>query len=99
MVADFPLIYLCPDSDIHWISKFMDKLSQEKKDFDSYVKRRETLENLGSALFSPSNGIDSFLEPFDSGVKQGKAVFRSTDLLALEALYYFGFLYSKLKLS
>jgi hypothetical protein len=98
MVADFPLIYLCPDSDIHWISKFMEQLSQEKKDFDSYVKRRETLENLGSALFSPSNGIDSFLEPFDSGVKQGKAVFRFTDLLALETLYYFGSCYSKLKL-
>jgi hypothetical protein len=98
MVNDFPLIYLCPDSDIQWISKFMDQISNEKKDFDGYVKRRETLENLGAALFSPSNGIDSFLEPFDLGMNRSKVAFRFTDLLALETLYYFGSCYSKLKL-
>jgi hypothetical protein len=99
MVNDFPLIYFCPDNETHWISKFMDQITEEKRDIDSYVKRREKLENLGAALFSPANGIDSFLKPFDTTMVRDKVAFRFTDFLILEILYYLGFWYSKLKLT
>jgi len=96
MVNHFPLIYLCPDTDTNWISKFIEQIVEERKDFDNYLVRRAKLENFGAALFSPSNGIDSFLEPINTRMGKVKVAFRYIDFRFLEVLYYFGFCYSKL---
>lgn len=99
MVSDFPLIYLCPDTETSWISQFVDQITEEKKDFDNYVRRRSKLEDLGASLFSPLNGIDSFLAPFESKMEKSKVALRLINFVLLEILYYFGFSYSKLDLT
>lgn len=96
MVNDFPLVYFCPDNDIAWISRFLNQITEEKKDFQNYVGQRSKLENLGAAHFSPLNGLNSFLAPFQSNVKKGKIAFKFTDFLLLEILFYLGLYYSKL---
>jgi len=96
MVTDFPLVYLCPDNDTVWISRFLDQIMEEKKDFQNYVEQRAKLENLGAALFSPLNGLNSFLAPFQPNIEKGKVAFKSTDFLLLEILFYLGLYYSKL---
>ncbi len=97
MTKGFPLIYLCPNADTNWISKFIVEIKEERIDFNNYLARRTTLENLGVALFSPSNGINSFLEPIDVTVEKDKSSFSVTDFLLLEVLYFFGYNYSKLQ--
>jgi len=98
-VNDFPLVYFCPDTHTHWISKFKDQITEEKRDVDNYVARRRELEILGAELFSPLNAINSLLDPLDIRMGKGKIAFRSTDFLALEVLYYLGFYFSKLNLT
>ena len=96
MVSDFPLVYFCPENDTVWISRFLDQIAEEKKDFQNYVGQRAKLENLGAALFSPLNGLNSFLAPFQPNVEKGKVAFKFTDFLLLEILFYLGLSYSKL---
>jgi len=96
MVNDFPLVYFCPDNDTVWISRFLDQIIEEKKDFQNYVEQRAKLENLGAALFSPLNGLNSFLAPFQPNFEKRKVAFKFTDFLLLEILFYLGLYYSKL---
>lgn len=96
MVNDFPLVYFCPDNDTAWISRFLNQITEEKKNFQNYVDQRSKLENLGAALFSPLNGLNSFLAPFQPNVEKGKVAFKFTDFLLLEILFYLGLSYSKL---
>jgi hypothetical protein len=99
MVAGFPLVYFCPDNNNVWISRFLDQIKEEKKDFQNYVEQRSKLEDLGATLFSPLNGIDSYLAPFDSSIETSKVTFKCIDFLFLEILFYFGLYYSKLNLA
>ncbi len=99
MVAGFPLVYFCPDNNNVWISRFLDQIKEEKKDFQNYVEQRSKLEDLGATLFSPLNGIDSYLAPFNSSIEKSKVTFKITDFLFLEILFYFGLYYSKLNLA
>ena len=96
MVNDFPLVYFCPDNDTAWVSRFLNQITEEKKNFQNYVDQRSKLENLGAALFSPLNGLNSFLTPFQPNVEKGKVAFKFTDFLLLEILFYLGLSYSKL---
>ena len=96
MVAGFPLVYFCPDNNNVWISRFLDQIMEEKKDFQNYVGQRSKLEDLGARLFSPLNGIDSYLAPFNPSIEKSKVTFKFTDFLSLEILFYFGLHYSKL---
>ena len=77
----------------------IDLISEEKREFKSYVQNRSKLQDLGADYFSPLNGIDSFLEPFESKFDKNKVAFRFTDYLSLEILYFIGFYFSKLKVS
>jgi hypothetical protein len=95
MVSNFPLVYFCPDSNTDWISRFKDQITEERRDFYNYTKRRRELESLSAELFSPLNAINSLLQPFDARLEKGKNTFRYVNFLAFEVLYYLAFYYSK----
>lgn len=96
MVANFPLIFLCPDSNTSWISKYIDLIRKEKSIANSYLERRLELEKLGANLFSPLNGINSFLKPLDSNVKHHNHSFMARDFHSLVILYHLTFFLAKI---
>jgi hypothetical protein len=88
MASGFPLLYSSLTQDPADILMHINFAREEKRSFDQYLKRRIELSKLGSNLFSPVNGVNSFLVPFDLDENPRKHRISAMDYFWLRALYY-----------
>ncbi len=98
MASGFPLLYSSLTQDPADILMYINAVKEEKLSFEQYLQKRVELSNLGSELFSPVEGVNSFLSPFDTNERLGNQGISAMDYFWLKTLYRFLRLHDKLSI-